>query len=167
MNPETCIEELGIRLPDAAPNIASYARSVWYGDILYVSGQLPLLDAKLVHSGKVGVSVSCDEAVVAARQCAINAIAALKAEAGDLSRVTKIIKLTGYVASASSFTRQSQVIDGASDLFVAVFGEAGRHARSAVGVASLPLDAPVEIELMVALGREHPYGVDCPRAGGV
>ena len=151
MNPETRIQELGIELPDATPSLASYARTVRYGNLLYVSGQLPLLGVSLVHVGKVGVSVSCGEAVVAARQCAVNAIAALKAEVGDLSKVSRIVKLTGYVASEPSFTSQSQVIDGASDLFVDVFGEAGRHARSAVGVACLPLDAPVEIELLVGI----------------
>ena len=151
MNPETTLQELGIELPDATPSLASYARTVRYGNLLFVSGQLPLLGSTLVYVGKVGVGVSSEQAVVAARQCAVNAVAAIKAELGDLSKVARIVKLTGYGASGASFTSQPRVIDGASDLFVAIFGEAGRHARSAVGVACLPLDAPVEIELIVGV----------------
>lgn len=151
MNPEERLKELKIELPEAAPALASYVRTVRYGNFVYVSGQLPLVEGKLLQSGKVGSSVSADEAVVAARQCAINAIAALKSEIGDLSAVSRIIKITGFVASDPSFTGQPLVVNGASDLFVDVFGENGRHARSAVGVASLPLDAPVEVEVIAAI----------------
>lgn len=151
MNPEERLKELKIELPEAAPALASYVRTVRYGNFVYVSGQLPLVEGKLLQSGKVGSSVSADEAVVAARQCAINAIAALKSEIGDLSAVSRIVKITGFVASDPSFTGQPLVVNGASDLFVDVFGDNGRHARSAVGVASLPLDAPVEVEVIAAI----------------
>jgi enamine deaminase RidA (YjgF/YER057c/UK114 family) len=151
MSPETRIQELGIELPEATPSLASYARTVRHGNLMYVSGQLPLLGGSIVRAGKVGGGVSVADAIVAARQCAVNAIAAMKAEVGDLSKVSRIVKLVGYIACDPSFTGQSKVVDGASDLFVTVFGDGGRHARSAVGVACLPLDAPVEIELIVGI----------------
>ena len=151
MNPEERLKELQIELPEATPALASYLRTVRNGDIVYVSGQLPIVAGNLIHIGKVGGTVSAEDAASAARQCAINSIAALKSELGDLSKVSRIIKITGFVASDPSFTGQPQVVNGASDLFVDVFGEIGRHARSAVGVASLPFDAPVEVELIVAV----------------
>lgn len=151
MTPEQRLEELGIELPSAPAPVASYVRTVRHGDCIYVSGQLPLLDGELVAAGKVGDAVSLENGTEAARQCAINAISALKDEIGELSRITRIIKITGFVASDPSFSSQPQVINGASDLFVSVFGEIGRHARSAVGVASLPLDASVEVEVIAGI----------------
>lgn len=154
VKPEDRLSQLGIELPDAVPSIASYVRTVTHGDVIYVSGQLPIVNGSLVCSGKVGSSVSIEEAVGAAKQCAVNAIAALKDEVGDLSLIYKIIKLTAFVASEPTFVGQAQVVNGASDLFIEIFGDAGRHARSAVGVASLPLDSPVEVEVIVAISQK-------------
>jgi enamine deaminase RidA (YjgF/YER057c/UK114 family) len=151
MNVESRLVELGITLPDATPSLASYVPTVRYGNFIYVSGQLPMLEGRLIYAGKVGGDVSLEAAVAAARQCAVNAIAALKAEVGDLSSVSRIVKLTGYVASDPTFTGQSQVVNGASDLMLALFGDVGHHARAAIGVACLPLDAPVQIELIVGV----------------
>jgi enamine deaminase RidA (YjgF/YER057c/UK114 family) len=151
MTPEQRLEELGIELPSAPAPVASYVRTIRQGDCIYVSGQLPLKSGELVAVGKVGDAVSLENGAEAARQCAINAISALKAEVGELSRITRIIRVTGFVASDPSFTSQPQVVNGASDLFVSVFGEIGRHTRSAVGVASLPLDAPVEVEVIAGI----------------
>lgn len=116
--------------------------------MVYLSGQIPMLDGALMLTGKVGGGVSDVDATAAARQCAINAIAALKAEVGELSQVKRIVKVTVFIASDPSFTGQSQVANGASDLFLEVFGDLGRHARSAVGVACLPLGSAVEVELI-------------------
>lgn len=148
MLPEKRLEELGIELPAATAPVASYVRSVRSGDFVYVSGQLPLINGVIATPGKVGSEVTLEQGFDAAKQCAINAIAALKAEVGDLGRVSRIVKLTGFVSCAPQFTAQPQVVNGASELFLMVFGESGRHARSAVGVSSLPLDAPVEVELI-------------------
>lgn len=143
--------KLGINLSDAPASLASYLRTVRFGDVIYVSGQLPLVGGEIIHKGKVGVNVSVGEATEAAKQCAINALAALKSELGDLSRISRIVKLTGFVASSPDFISQPQVVNGASDFLVEVFGEIGKHARSAVGVSSLPLDSPVELELIVGV----------------
>jgi enamine deaminase RidA (YjgF/YER057c/UK114 family) len=115
---------------------------------VYTAGQLPLADGKLLMTGKVGAQVSAAEAAALARTCALNALAAVAAAAGGLSAVTRIVKLVGFVASDPAFTGQPEVINGASELLLEVFGEAGRHARSAVGTAVLPFDAPVEVELI-------------------
>jgi enamine deaminase RidA (YjgF/YER057c/UK114 family) len=131
----------------AAP-VAAYVPAVRSGPYVYTAGQLPLADGKLPRTGKVGAQVSVDEAAGLARTCALNALAAVASVAGGLSAVTRIVKVTGFVASDPSFTGQPLVVNGASELLLAVFGEAGRHARSAVGVAVLPLDAPVEVELI-------------------
>ncbi|OKI52724.1 RidA family protein [Micromonospora sp. CB01531] len=149
--PHAKLAELGLALPEVVPPVASYVPAVQSGQHVYVSGQLPMAEGKLLATGKVGNGVSADQAKDLAQRCALNAIAAIDSLVG-LENVVKIVKLTGFVASAPGFTGQPGVINGASDLFLAVFGEAGRHARSAVGVAELPLDAPVEVEVIVEVG---------------
>jgi enamine deaminase RidA (YjgF/YER057c/UK114 family) len=146
--PHAKLAELGLALPEVVPPVASYVPAVQSGQHVYVSGQLPIAEGKLLATGKVGAGVSAEQAKDLAERCALNALAAVDALVG-LENVVKIVKLTGFVASASGFTGQPGVINGASDLFGVVFGEAGRHARSAVGVAELPLDAPVEVEVIV------------------
>ncbi|SCE79033.1 Enamine deaminase RidA, house cleaning of reactive enamine intermediates, YjgF/YER057c/UK114 family [Micromonospora purpureochromogenes] len=146
--PHAKLAELGLALPEVVPPVASYVPAVQSGQHVFVSGQLPIAEGKLLATGKVGAGVSAEQAKDLAERCALNALAAVDALVG-LENVVKIVKLTGFVASASGFTGQPGVINGASDLFGAVFGEAGRHARSAVGVAELPLDAPVEVEVIV------------------
>lgn len=146
--PHAKLAELGLSLPEVVPPVASYVPAVQSGQHVYVSGQLPMAEGKLLATGKVGNGVSADQAKDLAQRCALNALAAIDSLVG-LENVVKIVKLTGFVASAPGFTGQPGVINGASDLFGAVFGEAGRHARSAVGVAELPLDAPVEVEVIV------------------
>jgi len=146
--PHAKLAELGLTLPEVVPPVASYVPAVQSGQHVYVSGQLPMADGKLLATGKVGNGVSAEQAKDLAQRCALNALAAVDSLVG-LEKVVKVVKLTGFVASAPGFTGQPGVINGASDLFLAVFGEAGRHARSAVGVAELPLDAPVEVEVIV------------------
>ncbi|MFG1697087.1 RidA family protein [Nonomuraea sp. NPDC049309] len=152
MTPEQKLEELGYTLPPPVTPVGSYLPTVRTGDLLYTSGQVPILEGKLHQTGKLGADLGVDEGKAAARQCVLNALAALKAELGDLSRVRRIVKVVVFVASAPDFVEQPQVANGASDLLAEVFGEAGRHARSAVGVAALPLDAPVEVELIAEVG---------------
>ncbi|MFC4146767.1 RidA family protein [Micromonospora mangrovi] len=149
--PHAKLAELGLSLPEVVPPVASYVPAVQSGQHVYVSGQLPMAEGKLLATGKVGAGVSAEQAKDLAERCALNAMAAIDSLVG-LENVVKIVKLTGFVASAPGFTGQPGVINGASDLFGAVFGEAGRHARSAVGVAELPLDAPVEVEVIVEVG---------------
>ncbi|HEV7896677.1 MAG TPA: RidA family protein [Planosporangium sp.] len=139
------LAELGLKLPALVAPLASYVPAVQSGDHVYVSGQLPIVDGQLTAIGKVGADVAPERAAELARQCALNALAAVDSLVG-LERVVKVVKVVGFVASAEGFTGQPAVINGASELFGAVFGEAGRHARSAVGVAELPLGAPVEVE---------------------
>jgi enamine deaminase RidA (YjgF/YER057c/UK114 family) len=139
---------LGLTLPELVAPLAAYVPAVRSANLVWVSGQLPFVDGKLHVTGKVGADVAPGDAVGLARTCALNALAALKAEVGDLDRVERIVKVVGFVASAPDFTGQPAVINGASELLAEVFGDAGRHARSAVGVAALPLDAPVEVELV-------------------
>ena len=146
--PEERLAALGLTLPPVAAPVAAYVPAVRSGPYVYTAGQLPLADGKLPRTGKVGAQVSVDEAAELARTCALNALAAVASVAGGLSAVTRIVKVTGFVASDPSFTGQPLVVNGASELLLEVFGEAGRHARSAVGVAVLPLDAPVEVELI-------------------
>jgi enamine deaminase RidA (YjgF/YER057c/UK114 family) len=149
--PHAKLAELGLELPQVVPPVASYVPAVQSGHTVYVSGQLPMAEGKLLATGKVGAGVSAEQAKDLAERCALNALAAIDALVG-LENVVKVVKLTGFVASAEGFTGQPGVINGASELFGAVFGEAGRHARSAVGVAELPLDAPVEVEVIVEVG---------------
>ena len=139
---------LGLTLPQVAPPVAAYVPAVRTGSYVYVSGQLPLVDGKLQATGKVGASVSVDEAAALARICALNGLAAAASVAGGLDGITRIVKVTCFVASDPSFTGQAQVANGASEFFIEVLGEAGKHARSAVGMAVLPLDTPVEVELI-------------------
>ncbi|TDC59121.1 RidA family protein [Micromonospora sp. KC207] len=146
--PHAKLAELGLTLPEVVPPVANYVPAVQSGQHVFVSGQLPMAEGKLLATGKVGAGVSAEQAKDLAQRCALNALAAVDALVG-LENLVKVVRVTGFVASAPGFTGQPGVINGASDLFGAVFGEAGRHARSAVGVSELPLDAPVEIELTV------------------
>ena len=147
--PEERLAELGLTVPDVPKPVAVYIPALRTGNYVYTSGQLPMRDGQLIATGKVGGEVSQEEAVECARQCALNAIAAVKAEVGELSAVKRVVKVVAFVASTPDFTAQPQVANGVSELLGEVFGEAGRHARSAVGVPVLPLDAPVEVELVV------------------
>jgi enamine deaminase RidA (YjgF/YER057c/UK114 family) len=147
--PEERLEQLGVGLPSPAVPAAAYVPCVRTGNLVYVSGQLPLVAGKPSHLGRLGDQVGLEGGVAAARSCALNVIAALKAELGELARVRRVVKLTGFVASTPDFTDQPKVVNGASELFGEVFGDAGRHARAAVGVTALPLGAPVEVEAIV------------------
>jgi len=151
--PEARLAALGLTLPPVAPPLAAYVPAVRTGAYVYTAGQLPLVAGKLLQTGKVGAEVSVEEAAVLARTCALNALAAVASVTGGLASVTRVVKVVGYVASDPGFTGQAQVVNGASELLLEVFGEAGRHARSAVGMAVLPLDAPVEIELIAEVGN--------------
>lgn len=146
--PETRLSALGLTLPKVSPPLAAYVPAVRTGRYVYTSGQLPIVDGSLLATGKVGGEIGAAEASALARTCALNALAAVVSLTGRLSAIRRIVKVTGFVASAPDFTQQPQVVNGASELLLEVFGEAGRHARSAVGMAVLPLDAPVEIELI-------------------
>ncbi|MGW0711592.1 RidA family protein [Streptomyces sp. NPDC002643] len=148
---EAKLAELGLSLPEVVPPLAAYQPAVRTGSYVYTSGQLPMVDGKLPVTGKVGAEVTPEEAKDLARVCALNALAAVKSVAGDLDRVARVVKVVGFVASAPDFTAQPAVVNGASELLGAVFGDKGVHARSAVGVAVLPLDAPVEVEIQVEL----------------
>ncbi|GAA2964137.1 RidA family protein [Streptomyces flavovirens] len=148
---EARLAELGLTLPDVVPPLAAYQPAVRSGVYVYTSGQLPMVDGQLAVTGKVGAEVTPDEAKELAGTCALNALAAVKSLVGDLDRIARVVKVTGFVASAVDFTGQPGVVNGASELLGAVLGDKGVHARSAVGVAVLPLDAPVEIELQVEL----------------
>ena len=149
--PEERLADLGLSLPEVAAPVAAYVPAIRSGSYVYVSGQLPWVDGKLPATGKVGAEVAAEDASGYARQCALNALAAIKSVVGDLSAVARVVKVVGFVASAPAFTEQPIVINGASELFGEVFGEAGKHARSAVGVAVLPLDTPVEVEVIVEI----------------
>ncbi|HET8591390.1 MAG TPA: RidA family protein [Nakamurella sp.] len=142
------LAELGIELPEASAPAGSYVPTVRTGNLIFTSGQVPFVNGKLPATGKVGAEVSPEDAKGYARQCAINVLAAVQAAVG-LDAVVRVVKVVGFVASADGFSGQSGVVNGASDLFVEVFGEAGRHARSAVGMAELPLGAPVEVEAVL------------------
>jgi enamine deaminase RidA (YjgF/YER057c/UK114 family) len=142
------LAELGIILPAVAKPLAAYVPAVRTGTLVYTSGQLPLQAGDLTHIGKVGAEVTPEQAKVAARTCALNALAAVDALVG-IDAVIRIVKVVGFVASAPGFSGQPGVVNGASELFGELFGDAGAHARSAVGVSELPLDAPVEVELIV------------------
>ena len=148
-HPEARLAELGLTLPEVVKPLAAYTPAVRTGSLVYTSGQVPMVDGALPQTGKVGAEVSAETAKELAQRCALNALAAVKAETGDLAKVVRVVKVVGFVASAPDFIGQPGVINGASELLGQVFGEAGVHARSAVGVAVLPLDAPVEVELIV------------------
>ena len=146
--PAERLAELGLTLPPVAAPVAAYVPAVRSGGYVYTSGQLPTVDGKLPAVGKVGDEVSASGAAALARTCALNALAAAASAAGGLDQIRRIVKVTGFVASAAGFNGQPQVVNGASELLLEVFGEDGKHARSAVGVAELPLNAPVEVELI-------------------
>ena len=149
--PEERLAELGLSVPEVAKPVAAYIPAVRSGHHVFTSGQLPMRDGQLMLTGKVGGEVSQEEAVECARQCGLNALAAVRAEVGELSAVKRIVKVVAFVASTPDFTGQPLVANGVSELLGEVFGDAGRHARSAVGVPVLPLDAPVEVELIVEI----------------
>jgi enamine deaminase RidA (YjgF/YER057c/UK114 family) len=148
---EARLRELGLELPAVAEPAGAYVPATRAGNLIFTAGQLPLEAGELRTTGKVGDAVSEEEAYRAARLCALNALAAAAAEAGGLDRIHRVVKVTGFVASAPGFNAQPQVLNGASELIGEVFGETGLHARSAVGVAELPLDAPVEVEIVAEL----------------
>jgi enamine deaminase RidA (YjgF/YER057c/UK114 family) len=151
-NYEKRLSDLGLELPEAAVPVANYVPYAISGALVYISGQLPLSGGKLMFTGKVGDTVSIDEAAAAARQSALNIISLLKlACEGDLDRMKRVVRLGGFVAAGPNFTDHPKVINGASDLMVEVFGDAGRHTRAAVGCPSLPLDAPVEVDAIIEI----------------
>ncbi|HET6918709.1 MAG TPA: RidA family protein [Jiangellaceae bacterium] len=152
MTPEERLAELGLTIPPVAAPVAAYVPAVRTGSYVYTAGQLPLRDGELMHTGKVGAGVSPEEGYECARQCALNALAAISSQVGDLSAITRVVKLVGFVSSDPAFTAQPQVVNGASEMLGQIFGDIGQHARSAVGVPVLPLDAPVEVELVVEVG---------------
>lgn len=149
-DPYANLAELGLILPAVVPPVAAYVPAVRSGNHVYVSGQLPMVEGKLVATGKVGAEITPEQAKGLAQTCGLNALAAIESLVG-LGRVARVVKVGGFVASAEGFTGQPGVVNGASELFGAVFGEAGRHARSAVGVAELPLGAPVEVDVIVEI----------------
>ncbi|MFE7592828.1 RidA family protein [Kitasatospora sp. NPDC057512] len=146
---ESKLAELGLTLPEVAAPVAAYVPALRTGDLVFTSGQLPVVGGKLPSTGKVGAEVSPEEAKDLARICALNALAAVKSVVGDLDQVEQVVKVVGFVAAAPDFIGVPAVVNGASELLGAVLGEAGVHARSAVGVAVLPLDSPVEVEILV------------------
>jgi enamine deaminase RidA (YjgF/YER057c/UK114 family) len=148
MQVEERIAALGLSLPAASRPVGSYVPAVRTGTLVYTSGQLPMVAGELRYRGKVGQEVTIEEAQQAARLCALNALAALRGELGDLDRVRRIVKVTGFVNCGPDFVDQAAVLNGASTFLQEAFGEAGRHARAAVGCASLPLGSPVEVELV-------------------
>jgi len=149
MDIEKRLAEAGITLPTAPKPVASYVPAIKSGNLLYASGQLCTVDGKLKYTGKVGKELTLEEAYEAAKTAAINCLAVIKQQIGSLDKIKQIVKVVGYVSSDPAFTDQPKVVNGASDLLVEIFGDRGIHARSAVGVASLPLNAPVEIEMIV------------------
>ncbi|MFP5281917.1 MAG: RidA family protein [Actinomycetes bacterium] len=151
--PSQRLAELGLALPEAARPLAAYVPATQVGDLIYTSGQLPTQSGTLVATGKLGEAVLVADGAGCARVAALNALAAAAAVAGGLDGIARVVKVAVFVASAPGFTEQAKVANGASELLESVFGEAGRHARSAVGVASLPLDAPVEVEMVLQLAR--------------
>jgi len=146
---EARLAELGLVLPEVATPVAAYVPAVVTGNLVYTAGQLPIVDGALVATGKVGAELSVEDAAALARICALNALAAANSAMGSLDRVTRVVKAVVFVASTPDFTQQALVGNGASELFMEIFGEAGQHARSAVGVVVLPRDAPVEVELIL------------------
>lgn len=147
--PEERLHELGVTLPSPAVPVAAYIPCVRTGNLVYVSGQVPAVEGKPTHVGHLGADVDLEAGRAAARTCAINVLAALKAELGELSQVRRVVKVTGFVASTPEFTDHPKVVNAASELFGEAFGDAGRHARAAVGVAALPLGVPVEVDAIV------------------
>lgn len=149
--PTSRLRDSGYELPKVPTPAGSYVPAVRSGSLVFTAGQLPLVNGELAHAGKVGENVGLEEAAECARICALNALAAASEEAGGLENIGRIIKVTGFVASGPDFNQQPEIINGASDFLGKIFGDAGRHARSAVGVSGLPLGAPVEVEMIVEL----------------
>ena len=149
MSVETRLTELGLELPEVATPAGSYVPAVISGNLVFTAGQIPLVDGKLMAEGRLGAEISPEQGKEIAQRCALNAIAAVKSVLGDLGRVKRVVKVVGFVASTPDFTAQPSVVNGASELLQAAFGDAGIHARSAVGVAVLPLNSTVEVELIV------------------
>jgi enamine deaminase RidA (YjgF/YER057c/UK114 family) len=146
---ELKLKELGILLPEPAKPVAAYIPAKQTGKLVFTAGQLPMVQGELISKGLLGQDVEIEEANKAARICTLNALAAIKGVVGDLDRIKQIVRVVGYVASVPTFTQQPAVVNGASELLLEIFGESGKHARSAVGMAVLPLNASVEIELTV------------------
>ena len=151
MTIEEKMEELGLKLPDPPRPVANYLPAVRAGDLLFTSGVLPMKEGQLAFTGKLGSDLTVQQGQEAARAALLSALAVVKQELGSLDKVARVVKLTGHVASAPGFTQQPSVLNGASDLLVAIFEDSGRHARVAVGAAELPLGAPIEIELIVQI----------------
>jgi len=146
---EARLAALGLELPEVATPAGAYVPAVISGNLVFTAGQIPLVDGKLMAEGRLGAEITAEAGKEIAQRCALNAIAAVKSVLGDLGRVKKVVKVVGFVASTPEFTAQPGVVNGASELLQAAFGDAGVHARSAVGVAVLPLNSPVEVELIV------------------
>lgn len=155
-SPEARLAALGLSLPSPARPVAAYIPTVRVGNLVYVSGQIPMREGKLIHKGIVGRDVSPDAARECARQCTLNGLAAVKAELGSLDRVSRVVRVGCFVACESGFHDQPTIANGASELLVQVFGEAGRHVRAAVGSSDLPLGAPVEVEFLFETENSHP-----------
>jgi enamine deaminase RidA (YjgF/YER057c/UK114 family) len=150
-NVESSIKQLGLELPEVSKPVAAYIPAKQTGNLVFTAGQLPMVNGELISKGLLGQDVEIDEANKAARICTLNALAAIKGVIGDLDRIKQIVRVVGYVASVPTFTQQPAVVNGASELLLEIFGENGKHARSAVGMAVLPLNASVEIELTVEI----------------
>jgi enamine deaminase RidA (YjgF/YER057c/UK114 family) len=150
---EAKLKELGIELPEAPKPLAVYIPVKRTGNLLFTAGQIPLKNGKLILEGRVGKDLSLEEGILAAQQCAINCFSVVKSVCGNLDNIEQIVKLTVFVNSSEDFTLQHLVANGASELVGKVFGEAGRHSRSAVGVSQLPMNAPVEVEMIVELKK--------------
>ena len=146
---EQRLSELGLTLPEVATPAGSYLPAMISGNLVFTAGQIPVIEGKLMATGKLGAEITVEYGAEIAQRCALNALAAVKSVIGDLDRVQQVVKIVGFVSSVPEFTSQPAVINGASEFLQQVFGDAGQHARSAVGVSVLPLDAPVEIELIV------------------
>ncbi|MFQ5789572.1 MAG: RidA family protein [Acidobacteriota bacterium] len=145
------LQQLGIQLPPVAKPVAAYVPAIRQGHWVFTSGQIPFVEGKLKYAGVVGADVSEEEAYDAARVCCLNALAAVQSVAGNLDKIENIVRVIGFVASAPGFTNQAKVMNGASELLAEIFGDAGKHARSAIGTSVLPLNAPVEVEMIVRL----------------
>ncbi len=148
---EDKLKKMNINLPEASKPLAAYQPAIQAGDFIYTSGQLPMSEGKLLYKGKLGEDFSSEEGYNAAKICAVNCLSAIKSIAGSLDKIERIVKVTGFVNSSAKFSEQPAVINGASDFLLEIFGEAGKHARSAVGVNELPLGAAVELEIIVKL----------------